>query len=672
MLNVLIDAIRDWVTDVLTNFYQTYLGYVTPQMFGAKGDGVTDDSEALRRMFAHEGVVRVPKGTYLLTAYRNLNSIQMSPSLHIIGEGYDESIIKLVYTDSTKQHGLIPYGNNTNFTMEKIAIIDEKHGDDPVYISGSPDANTLFYPKGVFKNLILDNVKIHSGGDSNYLGQYAINVMYVKCSADTMIIRNCVFENFTNIQWGSCMWYESWDDTASLPKYIENIIIDGNIFRHTCSDEAVAVYASVHDPDKTRLGYKNVTITNNQVLHQNFNGECHTTSYQMAINASHVAYEYNNANVVVSGNKFVIDKSAGAPFHSTGGRVIFENNQIVILSAVWSKSVEKGNYGSGFVLCRNNKCVVRNNHFIGRAPFYVIEKIQCADATYSGNIYDVHGGFVEFVVGTPESGEGVIDEAVPHQLVITGNTFNYDSNMYLKFAIHEDINQGQLIIFSDNKLTGGMLRSIKNNGSHLIIKRNTFNYLTPDAAKVQFNWTWDANNFTPTKLSWIENENAYLAFYGLNTEHEDKLQYLEYKGIQDGLRISAANGGDTAANRNKIADASNITYTDTITLLSFLPTPSVYYLNKQYLITGESGGLFKCVLRGKIYLWEPVPIGISGGDTPTPDPTPDPTDDDPTTDVDFNNMSTDIDPISAEDIDFNNMSTDIDAISDNDIDFSDL
>ena len=67
--------------------------YVTPEMFGAVGDGITDDSAALNNMFSDEGnnYIFIPAKTYFCATDILLGTTDNN----VVGSGEYESIIKL-------------------------------------------------------------------------------------------------------------------------------------------------------------------------------------------------------------------------------------------------------------------------------------------------------------------------------------------------------------------------------------------------------------------------------------------------------------------------------------------------------------------------------------------------------------------------------------------------
>lgn len=64
------------------------LGYVTPQMFGAKGDGVTDDTEAFKSAISSGDTMYIPRGTYLISETLNIKN-----KIDICGAGAGKTII---------------------------------------------------------------------------------------------------------------------------------------------------------------------------------------------------------------------------------------------------------------------------------------------------------------------------------------------------------------------------------------------------------------------------------------------------------------------------------------------------------------------------------------------------------------------------------------------------
>lgn len=84
--------------------------YVTPQMFGAKGDGVTDDTEAIQKSLAHNEVY-IPDGTYMISA-----PLLVDDTLHLLGG------VNTVIKASTAMDCILKNDVNVSFVNQNISI----------------------------------------------------------------------------------------------------------------------------------------------------------------------------------------------------------------------------------------------------------------------------------------------------------------------------------------------------------------------------------------------------------------------------------------------------------------------------------------------------------------------------------------------------------------------
>ena len=73
---------RMFENGTMQKYLKPLLGYVTPEMFGAIGDGVTDDTTSFQKMFDTHQPVLIQSKTYLITATLNITS-----NINITGNG---------------------------------------------------------------------------------------------------------------------------------------------------------------------------------------------------------------------------------------------------------------------------------------------------------------------------------------------------------------------------------------------------------------------------------------------------------------------------------------------------------------------------------------------------------------------------------------------------------
>ncbi len=100
------------------------LGYVTPEMFGAKGDGKADDSNALQVSF-NFGYPVLMQHTYKTTKAINVTS---SGTSHIYGSGKIVTVFAEVPEDTYSSVTALKFTDHSNFKVEGITVTSNACG----------------------------------------------------------------------------------------------------------------------------------------------------------------------------------------------------------------------------------------------------------------------------------------------------------------------------------------------------------------------------------------------------------------------------------------------------------------------------------------------------------------------------------------------------------------
>ena len=175
------DDLTAWKADTLKTLIEEYaekIDYVTPQMFGAKGDGATDDTEAIRTALEVGKIVYVPKGIYKTTS-----QIDIPSGKSMILEGTVFSLSGIPLEELKKQN---------------LAIVEAECSEAFALHNGSKLAGGVIHSKGT--NVIVLDIGIENMQNVNIstaiLGDYAPESVGVLFKASTGIQGSICFSAF--------------------------------------------------------------------------------------------------------------------------------------------------------------------------------------------------------------------------------------------------------------------------------------------------------------------------------------------------------------------------------------------------------------------------------------------------------------------------------------------
>ncbi len=357
-------AVSDWLNNhpeatttvqdgslTLQKFKNGEIPFVTPEMFGARGDGETDDSDALILACEHENVLLSNK-TYKVT------KIIPTQTSKLIGNGNSTILF-----DGETQVILAP--KNTNFYMEGIRL----NGNDKA-IKGIAVTNDI-----VGQLYQICNCEFYNFNNNNLPA--AVAGIYSTGEIECFVIRNCIIKNVSrNFVEGNI--------SASVGLALINItnlaIIDGNYIENITPDstrllDADGIECYQINATGEQLNTAQIIICNNTI--KNCYGRFIKIQGQNNVIINN--YCYNNTSLM--GNFRGIDCQTGSG--------IIKNNKLVILgnytglgfiqistrpySSGFSPTIISDNIiysdnrkGSGIILQLSNKnanFVITNNYF---------------------------------------------------------------------------------------------------------------------------------------------------------------------------------------------------------------------------------------------------------------------------------------------------------------------
>lgn len=235
---------------ITTGEFNSFLsGIYTPEMFGAKGDGVTDDTEAIQKALAFNNV-NISKN-YLITENLVLHS-----NLKVFGGGTITK--KSEFNDSYLNHSIFSCTNSNNIDINNIVLISNSLA---ISVHGCSNVNitNLIINSEKYSILISDSEKNESNG---------ITISNIKLENDVSIISSdgihidggCSNIYVTNVSGTSGDDFIALNAIEGIRKTIKNIIID-NI---KCSG-----YAGVRLYGQLNCVIENVSINNSYINSDN-------------------------------------------------------------------------------------------------------------------------------------------------------------------------------------------------------------------------------------------------------------------------------------------------------------------------------------------------------------------------------------------------------------------
>lgn len=433
------------------------LPWITPQDFGAVADGVTDDTSAVNQAITSAmqggGVVFFPAGEYLVD-WSGLY-ITVTSDLVLRGEGMNSSVIHLATEYTAEDRNGIVLSNHNDLLAPSVTIknIGFIYDDNDSSLTLPDDERLLVMFEGVFGDLTFDSAYFHIGGSATTIPP--LDCLWLKGGADNFVVRNCLFENFSNREIGGCLWLTPIEGLGTN-RTINHVRVLDSEFRNTNRDEAIGIWQR---NDDVNFYCRDVVIDGNSIVHKNWNGECFPSNNVLSCFTK--AGNVYDVHYIITNNSFEIHSMNNQPIKFSGlNGVVFADNEITVVDRTsGGTNVFLGIEGGG-------KATVRSNTWTYNSAVYACEfKVVNNDVDFYDNVINS--------VCSVYFGNNTWTGSDAHTFNVVGNIIHIADPAY-QLVIRKNATYGNMI-FANNIINRGFAITGTPVGNGLEFRNNKFN-----------------------------------------------------------------------------------------------------------------------------------------------------------------------------------------------------